>query len=210
MPPVLLLWMALGSFALAGVIGAALLYAHLHRIRVPILAATPHGAFAGAGLVLLLVGTIMGWSRDEGVGPWPTIALIALLAAATMGVTMFHLHARAGIVPPWLAFAHAAAALTGVVILFLAMVFRTPPSKPVPLSPTEVVYPDEPVRPAEPALPAETPELDPSIDPASGPSPTPTPPAPAPAEAPPSSPTAGAPRRPRAGSPPRTSRRTPA
>lgn len=139
MPPQLLAWIALGCFFAAGAIGAALLFSHWRRLRVPLAGAFPHGFFAGAGLIALLVAVIMSWGEgDRGLGPWPVVSLVLLLGAAGAGVALFYLHARAGAVPLWLGAVHGSAALLGVIILFLAMAGQSWTSEPVPLNPADV------------------------------------------------------------------------
>jgi hypothetical protein len=167
MPPQLLAWIALGCFFAAGAIGAALLFSHWRRLRVPLAGAFPHGFFAGAGLICLLVAIIMNWGEQDRLGPWPVIALVLLLAAAGGGVALFYLHARAGAIPLWLGAAHASAAVLGVIILFLAMAGQSWTSEPVPLNPVDVDTPANP--PPGQAAPAEPPPPPPAG--ATGPSP---------------------------------------
>ena len=158
MPPQLLAWISLGCFAAAAAIGSALLLAHARRVRVPLAGAFPHGLFALAGLITLLVAVITSWGEEEDrLGPLPVVSLVLLLGAAGAGVTLFYLHASTGSVPRWLGVAHGSTAGLGVLILLIAMIGQAWTAKPVGVDVDTRVNPrTAPPVPAERTVPAPT------------------------------------------------------
>ena len=106
------LYITIGLFSLAALLGLILISYVLRSKETPKAAVFAHGVMAAAGLVLLLMYVI-----DNGPGPWESLVLFVL--AALGGFFMFYRDITGRSVPKVLAVAHGLLAVTGFVLLLI-------------------------------------------------------------------------------------------
>ncbi|RYY94889.1 MAG: hypothetical protein EOO11_16985 [Chitinophagaceae bacterium] len=111
-----MLYLTLGLFALAAVVGLIILKNWLTSATTPRAVVYTHGLFAAAALVLLLLLAL----RDP--GRQLRVALLLFGVAAAGGFYMFFQDLRGKFSPMWLAFTHAGLALAGFVVLLLTLI----------------------------------------------------------------------------------------
>jgi len=109
---------ALLLFVVAALIGLTLVAKRLKNQNLPLGLALLHGAFAAAGLVVLIIGTIQA-------GMWATVTLplILFVIAALGGFILFSFHLKDKILPVPLAAIHGLLAVAAFVVL-LSRVIR--------------------------------------------------------------------------------------
>jgi len=100
------------AFAVAAVLGFVLLTYVLRGLPTPKGLALVHGAFAAAGIGLLLVR----WAGD---GPAPMLALGVFVAAAAGGFFLIYRDLVHGRVPKTIAVGHGLVAVTALVLLLV-------------------------------------------------------------------------------------------
>lgn len=105
-------YVAVGFFALAAIIGMYLLTFILRGKETPKAVAFTHGIMAAVGLVLLLVY----WLRKD-PAMWDSVVLFAVAAVGGLYLIMRDLTAKP--IPKWLAVAHGLIAVTGFVFLLV-------------------------------------------------------------------------------------------
>ena len=108
---------ALIVFAVAAVAGLYLAARHLRGNPPPIPLALLHGLVGAIGLVLLILAVV---GADGGAG-LVGVALILFLAAAIGGFVLFGMHLKGRKLGGGLIAVHALAAVTGFVLLLLAV-----------------------------------------------------------------------------------------
>lgn len=109
--------LALAVFALAAVGGLIMaIIRFLGKPAPPLALAGIHGLAAAGGLILL-ASALLG---NNATGQGPVVALVLLLAAAGGGFVLVSQHLKRGTISIPLMVAHAALAVTGVVVLFLS------------------------------------------------------------------------------------------
>ena len=107
------MWLIIGLFAVAAVVGLTMAIAAFQGKFPPVPSAILHGVFAATALVLLLVAVLM-----KGVGGAALWALCCFLVAALGGFTLaFAFHARKKPLPPGLVAGHALIAVVGFLLL---------------------------------------------------------------------------------------------
>ncbi len=114
----MLLFLALGLFVLAALVGATMAVMHsIGKTPPPVSLAMLHGAFAASGLAVLLLAV---WPRFSGHAVW---ALGLFVLAALGGFTLvlgFHLRGKP--LPSGLIAAHGALAVIAFLVLLMAAV----------------------------------------------------------------------------------------
>jgi hypothetical membrane protein len=108
---------AVYAFAVAAVFGIFMAYQHSRgKTPPPAWAAVLHGIFAVAGVVLLLMGVL-----QAGTGTMHTWALALFVAAALGGLYLVSHHFRRRPLPGAVIALHGVIAVTGFVILLVAV-----------------------------------------------------------------------------------------
>ncbi len=112
------IFLALGLFVLAALVGATMAVMHsIGKISPPVPLVVLHGVFAASGLVVLLLAL---WPHFSGRAVW---ALVLFVLAALGGLTLvlgFHLRGKP--LPSGLIAAHGALAVIAFLILLMAAV----------------------------------------------------------------------------------------
>lgn len=107
------MWLIIGLFAVAAVVGLTMAIAALQGKFPPVPSAILHGVLAAAALVLLLMAVLV-----KGAGGAALWALGCLLLAAIGGFTLaFGFHARKKPLPPAFVAGHALIAAVGLLLL---------------------------------------------------------------------------------------------
>jgi glucose uptake protein GlcU len=109
-----MLYLTIGLFAIAAVMGVINLKHWMGGTRPPRAVVYVHGLFAASALVLLLVQAMKG----EGAGL--RTSLVLFIIAALGGFYLFSRDLQNKIGPGWLAMVHGLVAVTGFVLLLLA------------------------------------------------------------------------------------------
>ncbi|NLF40026.1 hypothetical protein GX586_11305 [bacterium] len=104
-------------FAIAAVIGAAIVYLRLKAREVSIGTALAHGAFAAAGLVVLILEATTGPRV-----PREMVALALFAVAALGGFLLFALHLKARKLPLALMGVHGVVAVAGFLLLLSVLI----------------------------------------------------------------------------------------
>jgi hypothetical protein len=107
---------ALILFAVAAVLGATMVSRRLGDKPIPLSLAAAHGAFAGLGLVVLLVAV------GQGIGGLGAAALILFVLAALGGFYLFSIYLRKAPLPVSSIVVHGTIAVIGFVVLLIALV----------------------------------------------------------------------------------------
>ncbi len=112
-----MLYLTIGLFALAAVIGVLILRNWLTAATTSRTVVYAHGAFAALALVLLLI--IVLRSADPSTALLTSLALFVM--AALGGFYMFFLDLKGKMSPTWLAFVHGALAVGGFLFLLFTI-----------------------------------------------------------------------------------------
>src|SRR5689334_637359 len=108
-----MLYLTIGLFGLAAVIGLIILKNWLTSANTSRTVVYAHGVFAAVGLILLLVQTLRNPSSNL------KTSLILFLIATIGGFYMFFHDLKGKFSPTWLAIIHALIALSGFIFLLL-------------------------------------------------------------------------------------------
>jgi hypothetical protein len=106
-------------FAVAAVFGTYLAVSHFAGRPLPLPAALLHGAFAAAGIALLLLACL-----KTGFAGLPALALGLFVAAALGGFLLFAMHLRGKRLPSPVVVVHALAAVAAFALLAYAAFAR--------------------------------------------------------------------------------------
>ncbi len=102
-------------FAIAALGGATLAVLRLANRPLPLALALVHGAFAAAGLIVLIVALVAGGHAAT----LAVIALIVFIAAALGGFVLFSLHLAGKTLPVSLVLGHGLIAVVAFVLLLI-------------------------------------------------------------------------------------------
>lgn len=103
-------------FALAAVLGAVLLTKVFKDEERPKAVIYGHGTAAAIALVLLIVAYI-----NQGGSSWLLTSILVFMGAALGGFVMFGREMSEKTIPKWLAVVHGLIAVTGLVLLLIAV-----------------------------------------------------------------------------------------
>lgn len=107
----------LAIFVVTAVLGSMLIIKLFEGSKPPKGIKILHGGAASIGLVLLIIT----YARLP--NPWLLASLLTFLGAAMGGSTMFFMDRKNKEIPKWLAIAHATAAITGIILLFIGLTY---------------------------------------------------------------------------------------
>lgn len=108
-----MLYVVIGLFALAAVVGLVLLKNWLVRRTPPRGAVYAHGAIAATGLILLIVYALQNPAN------YPLVSLVLFIVAAVGGFYLFYTDITRKLAPNGVALIHALAAVAAFVALLL-------------------------------------------------------------------------------------------
>lgn len=111
-----MLYLTIGLFAVAAVIGLIILKNWLTSAKTARTVVYAHGIFAAVAFILLLVQALRNPTGNL------TTSLILFVVAALGGFYMFFQDLKGRFSPTWLALTHALIAATGVVFLLLVVI----------------------------------------------------------------------------------------
>lgn len=107
-----MIWVAIGCFAIAAILGGYLLSRVLTDRPTPKGIAIVHGLLAATGLVLLVVYNLT-------YTPAPVVATLVFGGAALGGFVVFGRDITKKTIPKWLAVGHGLVAVTGFAMLLI-------------------------------------------------------------------------------------------
>jgi hypothetical protein len=105
-----MLFIAIGFFSLAALLGMLLLSYVLSHSKPPKVLAFTHGSLAIMGIILLIIYAFFYY-------PSPTVSMVLFILAALGGLTLLYRDIRGKTLPNWLAILHGIIAIVGLIFL---------------------------------------------------------------------------------------------